>query len=176
MKNFQQLIAALKENSKANYKGILSQAKLSSDELLPYLNYSPACYTRNLVHRSAEFELLVLCWGRGQVTPIHDHAGSDCWMLGLNGEVEELQYSLLREEGAQCRVKVAGATPAQSGNVCFINDTINLHSIRNTYPGPSATLHLYSPPIATCLYFHETLCEMKPRHLKNYSEFGRILA
>ena len=33
-------------------------------------------YTRNLVGYNNSFTLLMLCWDRGQESPIHDHAGS----------------------------------------------------------------------------------------------------
>jgi len=37
--------------------------------------FQPGCYARNLVSGCELFELLVLCWQPGQVSPIHDHQG-----------------------------------------------------------------------------------------------------
>ena len=48
-----------------------------SDELLDdRTRFLDGDYARNLVLRTPHFELLVLCWRRGQASTIHDHAGS----------------------------------------------------------------------------------------------------
>ncbi|KAJ1931047.1 hypothetical protein EC988_009921, partial [Linderina pennispora] len=47
-------------------------------------------YTRNLVDDgNGKYNLLVLVWGEGQASPIHDHAGSHCMMKLLDGELQE---------------------------------------------------------------------------------------
>src|SRR5688572_30516840 len=52
------------------------------------------CYTRNLVHREEHYELLLLCWGAGQKSPIHNHQGQRCWMAVLEGEISETLFEL----------------------------------------------------------------------------------
>ena len=48
-----------------------------SDELITQnVNFAASGYARNLVCRTPRFDMLVLCWKPGQVTTIHDHAGS----------------------------------------------------------------------------------------------------
>lgn len=175
MNNFQDLITELSRHPKDHYAEILSQLNFLAAELKPYLHYSSEFYARNLVHRSNDFELLVLCWAENQITPIHDHARSDCWMAGLLGEVEEVQYSMIKGTLGKCILNQSKTSRVKKGNVYFINDNINLHSIRNVEPSYSATLHLYSPPIKTCNFWNETFSEMRERHLKNYSEYGKVL-
>lgn len=177
MNKFENLIAELSTHSTDHYAKILSYLDLPVTELEPYLHYCKDFYARNLVHRSKDFELIVLCWAENQITPIHDHAGSDCWMLGLLGEIEEVQYSVVKSPQGlnKCTLAHEKTTRARKGNVHFINDNINLHSIRNVHTGHSATLHLYSPPIKTCNFWDKTISEMRERHLKNYSEYGKML-
>ena len=38
-----------------------------------YAHFCPLKYSRNLVARTPKFELMVICWGVGQVSPIHNH-------------------------------------------------------------------------------------------------------
>ena len=58
--------------------------------------FDAAGYTRNLVHRCEAFELLLLAWDVGQESPIHDHAGQQCWMAVVDGSVEEVHFRASR--------------------------------------------------------------------------------
>jgi cysteine dioxygenase len=49
-------------------------------------------YTRTLVGFDNHFVALLLCWGKGQQSPIHDHAGASCWVKMLAGDLEEVLY------------------------------------------------------------------------------------
>ncbi|RVE43281.1 hypothetical protein evm_012072 [Chilo suppressalis] len=50
-------------------------------------------YTRNLVDSgNGAFNIMVLCWGPGHASAIHDHADSHCFMKLLHGSLEEVRY------------------------------------------------------------------------------------
>ncbi|XP_067632931.1 cysteine dioxygenase type 1 isoform X2 [Eurosta solidaginis] len=52
-------------------------------------------YTRNLVDAgNGKFNLMILCWGEGQASAIHDHADSHCFMKMLKGELTETRYEM----------------------------------------------------------------------------------
>lgn len=38
-----------------------------------YAHFCPHKYSRNLVARTNMYELMVICWGEGQKSPIHNH-------------------------------------------------------------------------------------------------------
>ena len=57
----------------------LSDTRVSPDSLSRYLSYCEERYTRHLIHKDADFELLVICWGSGHRAPIHGHEGELCW-------------------------------------------------------------------------------------------------
>ena len=78
---------------------ILETYAREHDDWRDFAFYSDERYTRNLIHADETFELMVVCWGPGQESPIHNHAGSNCWMGVLDGTVEELHYDLPEEEG-----------------------------------------------------------------------------
>lgn len=102
-------------------------------------------YTRNLVHRCGDYELLLLCWGAGQSSPIHDHAGQQCWMAVLDGTVEEVHY-----RAGEGELAVGAVRRFETGQVAFIQDEIALHLVRATPEMPAVSLHLYSNPIDAC--------------------------
>jgi cysteine dioxygenase len=51
-------------------------------------------YTRNLVDEgNGKFNLLILCWGEGHGSAIHDHAGAHCFMKILQGSLNEVRFA-----------------------------------------------------------------------------------
>ena len=117
--------------------------------------WSDECYTRNLVARGDSFELLLLCWNPGQESPIHDHAGQNCWMAVLEGQLEEIHYGE-PENGASKRLVPLEKGRAKSfaeGGVAFIEDSIAYHLIQPAGGVRAVSLHLYAKPIDTCKIF-----------------------
>ena len=78
---------------------LLSSMRFNRAEFSRYLNFRDDHYTRNLVGYDvpqggsrAKFTALILCWDKGQMSPIHDHAGSSCWVKVLQGQLREVKY------------------------------------------------------------------------------------
>src|SRR5512136_865553 len=69
------------------------------DTLAPYAHFSPHHYTRNLVFKNELFELLVVCWGRGQGSPIHNHSGQLCWLSLQQGWLCITSYREIAQHG-----------------------------------------------------------------------------
>lgn len=124
-----------------------------------YMHFNPHKYSRNLVNKNDLFELIVICWQKDQKSPIHNHAGQDCWASVLEGTIEEIYYRF------QDTKKSVGSGPLEvshrhlihSGEVGYISDDIALHLLQPTNGQPAATLHLYAKPICECnIYCPET--------------------
>ncbi|KAJ0067890.1 hypothetical protein NL108_011667, partial [Boleophthalmus pectinirostris] len=50
-------------------------------------------YTRNLVDEgNGKFNLMILCWGEGHGSSIHDHTDSHCFMKLLQGQLKETLF------------------------------------------------------------------------------------
>ena len=112
-------------------------------------------YTRNLVGRNDHFEMLILCWNEGQASPIHNHAGQNCWMAVLEGTIEETLFS--PPVGGRAGPLAPRNTKLYAtGSVAFINDDIALHRVRPAAGGRGISLHLYSKPIDVCNVYDET--------------------
>src|SRR5688500_7824372 len=79
----------------------LEGVTVSASSLAPFLHFVKGRYTRNLIYRDdAHFEMLALCWDEDTYSPIHDHAGQDCWFLVHEGQFCVEGYKLL--EGGTC--------------------------------------------------------------------------
>ena len=150
--NIQELIQLLSESSKTHYNSILDSFDFEAIDFKAIESWSSKKYTRNCLYKDPQFELILLCWNEGQETSIHDHDGEDCWVYLLEGQMEEVFYSVdssnvLKEE------RTHSIEPHQ---LSFMNDRIGVHKLRNSFKGRSISLHLYAKPIEQCNFYCET--------------------
>ncbi len=167
--NIQKLIAILSKSSVEDYNSVLNNFNFETIDFKPFESWSEEKYTRNCLYRDDKFELILLCWEKGQGTAIHGHDGEDCWVYLLEGEMEEVMFSLddldhLKEVGSQ---KVI---PQQ---LTFMNDKIGFHKLKNSANGSSISLHLYAQPIENCVSYDESTKRFIDRQL-NYDTFKQL--
>jgi cysteine dioxygenase len=135
--------------------------------------FDAQCYTRNLVHHETHYELLLLCWGAGQRTPIHNHQGQRCWMSVLEGEIVETQFAFPAAGGGQPLAKAGLPRKFVPGQVAFITDDIALHEIAASEERPAVSLHLYSRPFSSCQVYDRETGRVELRQLGYYSVRGQ---
>jgi cysteine dioxygenase len=150
---------------------LLSEYASTHDDWKCFVLFDRERYTRNLLHRCASFELLLLCWESEQESPIHDHAQQDCWMAVLEGELEEQHYVTPRAGDRAC-LRTGRRTTVTRGGVSFIQDGIALHRIRPLGGARGTSLHLYSRPIDTCSIYDLATGEATRAELGYYSVRG----
>jgi cysteine dioxygenase len=133
---------------------IFESLRFNPKEFQRYAHWTAGKYTRNLVGYNASFTLLMLCWDRGQESPIHDHAGSHCFMKILEGELHEVRY----EEKESGKLALKSITQMQEEEVAYIDDHQGVHKMVNPSLDRGAiSLHIYIPPYKECSIFN--LCE-----------------
>ncbi len=120
--------------------------------------FDAGTYTRNLVHRSSLYELLILGWEAGQASPIHDHDGQHCWMAVLEGPMQEVHF---RAAGPGAPLTQGALRTFERGEVAYIADEIALHRVQATPAARGVSLHLYSSPIDTCRTYDPTSGEAR---------------
>mgnify|MGYP000134363322 CR=1 FL=1 len=119
----------------------LLNLKINLEELSKFLGYTDDGYQRNVVKKTDNYELVLICWKAGQRTPIHDHKGSDCAFLILEGISTESIYR--EKEGELMKIGIKRYVP---GEVCAAEES-DIHKISNDEPKNLVNLHLYSPPL-----------------------------
>ena len=147
----------------------------TNDDWRDFALFGEESYTRNLVFHSERFEILILCWGAGQESPIHNHEGQDCWMAVLDGDVEEARYPTPKE------VRPGPLTPRESkvfarGQVAYIHDDIGLHLVRGFGGSPAVSLHLYAKPYDACNVYCPETGKISRKTFQNHSVRGRLVA
>ncbi len=119
----------------------LLDLEINMSTLTKFLGYTDDGYQRNVVKKTEHYELVLICWKPGQKTPIHDHKGSDCAFLILEGVSTESVYK--NKEG---KLEVSGIRKYAPGEVCAAEEP-DIHMISNDEEINLVNLHLYSPPL-----------------------------
>jgi cysteine dioxygenase len=155
---------------------VLGEYARANEDWTEFALFSQDHYTRNLVARNRDFELMILCWGAGQESPIHNHEGQDCWMAVLRGEMEEQRYEM-PTPGEAGPLRAKSTYRFGKGQVAFIRDEMGLHLVRPAASSRAGgiTLHVYAQPYDDCnCYCPETGLVTRKR-LGHYSIRGRVL-
>lgn len=132
---------------------LLHNIRINEKEWLPYTNFREHKYTRNLVGFDERFTVLLLCWNKRQESPIHDHAGSSCWVKCLHGNLTETLYKKA-DDGSEALEEIKKSV-AKVDDVCYINDSYGFHKMANDSESEMCvTMHIYSPPYQFCHAFN----------------------
>ncbi len=144
--------------------------------LHPYTYFCSEKYTRNLILRTALFELIAICWDIGQVSAIHNHRGQSCWMAIAYGKVQVQNFRLVRHDAAALtceleptsRFLIDAATPGE------VDPEEPIHLVANpvAFGSRAVTLHIYSRPFDTCEVYDLKAGGYAEVKLRNVSEFG----
>jgi cysteine dioxygenase len=173
------LIVALKEvplGDVESFSRLLEAVTFKREAIEPYCFFKDAHYTRNLVARTDTFELLVLCWKAGQVSPIHNHHSQDCWMFIVDGILEETLFHAdpVPLEEDRVRLTLTKKTSQGYGHFFYINDTLGLHQVGNGGSPEAISLHLYSLPFDSCNIYCEKTGKIQVKNLSYHSIRGKL--
>jgi|GEM_PF-60214 len=122
-----------------------------------YFEPSGDTYSRRLLHRDEElgFTVVVMTWGPGQATPVHDHAGIWCVEGVVAGMMEVTQLELVEEEGeGRCRFVEQGHSVSGVGSSGALIPPFEYHSLGNAWQDrTSVTVHVYGGEMDCCSVF-----------------------
>ena len=121
-------------------------------------------YTRNLIYKDHDFELLLLCWAPKVLAPIHGHEGEKCWAKLLSGNLEISNYRE-HHDSIQLDRKVL----CEPG---YLDGPADIHSVKNITSNFTTTLHLYAKPYDVCDIYMNDLKTIQRVKLGYYSING----
>ncbi|KAF7996824.1 hypothetical protein HCN44_002470 [Aphidius gifuensis] len=157
---------------------LMSMYKSNPQDWKKYAKFDRHRYTRNLVDEgNGRFNLMVLCWGEGHGSGIHDHANAHCVMKILQGELCETRYewptenlATSTEDKALCEIE---KNNLNLNDVCYMNDSMGLHRVENpSVVNPAVSLHLYSPPFSSCSVFNKQTGQRISCKVTFWSKYG----
>jgi len=115
----------------------------------------PDCYARRLLHRDPQlaYTAVVMTWGPGQRTALHDHAGIWCVEGVVEGAMEVTRYDLVEERNGVFRFSEEGRVRAAVGSAGSLIPPFEYHVLANALEAPSITLHIYGGEMDHCHVF-----------------------
>ena len=139
------------------------------NKLEKYCHFNNGYYTRNLVHKEQDFEILVVCWPGKQAAPIHGHEGEKCWARVQSGTLQICNYeqkslnplSLKRVE------KVLGGPN-------YLDGPADIHSVENLSSDYAISLHIYAKPFDKCDVYNIKDNKIDRLKMEYHSKFGYL--
>ena len=129
-------------------KNLLDSVVLTPDEIRNAVRFSDSTYCRTKICSNAYYDVLIIGWRPGQISPIHDHAGSICAFRVIEGAGLEIRY----EFNESHILEETAALWIPCGEVCSAVDN-DIHQVGNTAANEDlVTLHIYSPPLKMNVY------------------------
>ena len=135
----------------------LSRNPIDTGSIEKYLFWSSDFYTRNLIYKDDRFEMMAICWEKGQVSRVHNHNDQRCWMTvpigrlkGQNFAVEELD-----ESRSYCKLRETDSFELAECLAAKVELEEPIHQILNLaeYDDRAVSIHIYSKPYDHCISY-----------------------
>lgn len=127
------------------------------DSIVKYFFWSRNFYTRNLIYKDVRFELMALCWDKGQVSKIHNHANQQCWMSVPVGRLRGQNFRAVEmdETKGLCKLEETDGFDLSDCLTAKVELEEPIHQILNLpeFDERAVSLHVYSKPFDTCLAY-----------------------
>lgn len=156
----------------------LGENPVDVDSIAPYMFWSPKFYTRNLIFKDERFEVMAICWEKGQISRVHNHWDQKCWMTvpvgrlrGQNFAVEEID-----ESRSFCRLRETYTFELADCLAAAVELEEPIHQILNLpeYDERAVSIHIYSKPYDRCLSYCRDTDTYKEVLLSYTSIDGRL--
>ena len=197
----EKLLAGIRQTFEHDYvnteevRRILEEYKSDPREWRQYAHFDPHKYTRNLVDvGNGKYNLMILCWGPGMGSSIHDHTDAHCFVKVLDGSLLETRFAWPSADKQQQQQKKQMEAAGEDGmtameemplmetgtehyglnGVSYISDQIGLHRMENpSHSDVAVTLHLYIPPFSHCQVFDQRTGRRQKCNVTFYTKFGQ---
>ncbi|HTS08324.1 MAG TPA: cysteine dioxygenase family protein [Candidatus Eisenbacteria bacterium] len=138
-------------------RNFLQQNPVDADSLAPYLNWNSQHYTRNLIDRTALYELMAICWEVGQASSVHNHRDQNCWMAVPVGRLQVENFHLVQQDLAcgTCCLEPLNIVEMNASQPCAVDPADPVHRVVNPkeFSQRAVSLHIYSRPFDTCVVY-----------------------
>ena len=127
------LIKSIKQLSNENFPNdkvyeLLNNSYLKETEIAAYIKYDNHKYTRHLIYKDEDFEILIMCWKPGHKAPIHGHEGEKCFMRVEKGSLLFTNYNLISTSPLDLQ-----KIDSIKGEVGYLDGPADIHSVENIY-------------------------------------------
>jgi cysteine dioxygenase len=157
----------------------LQDTPVDADSLAPYLTWNRQHYTRNLIDRTALYELIAICWEVGQASSVHNHRDQNCWMAVPMGRLHVENFHLVHEDlqGGRCRLEPTNTVEMNIAQPCAVDPADPVHRVVNPreFNQRAVSLHVYSRPFDTCVVYSPEQGTCGEIQLHFNTEYGKTV-
>lgn len=152
---------------------ILSAHSLRESSITSLCGFLDNKYARHSIFRNDQFDMMLICWKPGQVTPVHSHNGQRGWVRVLRGRIQETRFqyrgcdspqNFIGGEidciagGGAIRLEEQGTRDFAVGPaVTSVDREQSIHRLGNVWQDADSenavTLHVYSLPHDSCVSY-----------------------
>ncbi|MEQ1604810.1 MAG: cysteine dioxygenase family protein [Pyrinomonadaceae bacterium] len=181
--NIQQLVDGLngitdEQFTCDNVYQFLGETPVEVDSITKYFHWSPNFYTRNLIHKNDRFEVMAICWEKGQVSRIHNHWDQKCWMMVPVGRLQGQNFAVeeIDETRGHCRLVETDAFELKDCLAAKVELEEPIHQVLNLpeFDERAVSIHIYSKPYDRCLSYCRDTDTFKEVSLFYTSIDGRL--
>ena len=168
------LIKSLKAFAKQDFpikkvSKYIYEKNIPLNSIKKYSFFNKNKYTRNMIYKDENFEILLICWNNNQMAPIHGHEGEKCWFKVISGELKIYNYKI--ESTDPLKLKKIEKINAPAG---YLDGPADIHSIKNNNEKPVTTLHVYAKPYDICDIYDLKTNQIQRKKMNYYSIDGII--
>jgi cysteine dioxygenase len=157
----------------------LRDTPVSAESLAPYLTWDRQHYTRNLIDRTALYELMAICWEVGQASSVHNHRDQNCWMAVPIGRLHVENFHLVHQDlrAGRSSLEPTNTVEMNIAQPCAVDPSDPVHRVVNPreFNQRAVSLHVYSRPFDTCVVYSPEQGTCGEIQLHFHTEYGKPL-
>jgi cysteine dioxygenase len=134
------LIQAAKAPDRPTPFSLVESLAAEADRYLDRIRFDPAQYVRHAILLWEDWEVMLIAWQQGQITPIHDHRGVLGGMAVLSGALVEERFTTPGDKPA-----LVDSRLRPEGDLCDTGPAV-LHRLI-PQSARAVSLHIYRPPL-----------------------------
>ena len=121
------------------YLDILKSIRLPVSEWEKYCHWNENQYTRNCLSSCEGYELILMCWQKGQQSPIHNYNFQESWIKVLKGDLTIDVFKIDRENR---KSTFDYSMIIKENEYTYLNDNMGFHRVKNSSDDSTVSLHL----------------------------------
>ncbi|MAC93909.1 MAG: hypothetical protein CMC96_00260 [Flavobacteriales bacterium] len=145
------------------YIELVNSIKLPKEVWEKHCKWSDEEYTRNCLTAYEGHEVILMCWKKGQIAPIHTYALQEGWIKVLEGELVIETFIVDRENKT---AELNDTIYIKAGESTYLNDGMGFHRAYSAVD-KTVSLHLHIEKIQEWEEFdpeRKTFKKVKPRY------------
>lgn len=130
---------------------ILKAIKMPKSEWEAFCSWNEKRYTRNCIASCPDYELMLMCWKKSHVSPIHNYHFQESFIKVLQGE---LTIEVFKVDRKTKKCEFDYEMVVRENEYTFLMDTMGFHRVKNALDDHTVSLHLNVSKIDQWEVFH----------------------